>query len=167
MKEITLESVFGEDEDLCEVLNLIRFDDFEDATNVKDELNYNSGWYNYSILTFDFKGNRYSIEYKEHTSDNVSDMEYLFDTFTCLGSVKEMEETITGEELAQIELNYKRQIEHLKKYKETLDVLRPLSKDILKDLGQSFSNVSDKKEERVADELKTIGEFFNQFADMK
>lgn len=168
-----LYELFGEDEDLEEVLNLIRFDDFEDATNVKDELSYNEGWYNYSTLKFDYKGKRYSIEYKEHTSDNISEMEFLYNTFACLGDATEMGETISKEDLAIIKLEYERRIanleKELKKKNELLNILRPLSTRQLNAVGKLFLDLS--KDESTSSETKIvekkIGEFFTEFANQR
>lgn len=123
MENVTLEDVFGEY--WKEELNMVRYDDCKDAENVKDELTYNSGWYNYSKLTFDFKGKRYSIEHKEHTSDNVCDFEWLLDTFTCLGEVEELQESITKEDLVNSEIHYKKMLKRkdaqIAEYKNALE----------------------------------------------
>lgn len=169
-----LYELFGEDEDLEEILNLIRFDDFEDATNVKDELSYNEGWYNYSTLKFDYKGKRYSIEYKEHTSDNISEMEFLYNTFACLGDATEMNETISKEDLAIIKLGYERRIanleKELKKKNELLNILKPLSNKQLETVGKIFLDINSEEESnlgkiRTAEEA--IGTFFIEMSRRK
>ena len=171
MDKVDFEDVFDEDEDLDEVISMIRYDEFEGATNVKDELNYNEGWYNYSTVTFDYEGKRYSIEYKEHTSDNVSDMEYLYNTFVCLGEAKEMDETVSKEDLARIRFGYEKRIsgleEELKRKREELKVLnllKPLSYKQLKTLGNLFL---DNRSEEPTFVERRLGEFFTEMSNRK
>ena len=172
---VNYEEIFGEDVDLDEVLSMVRFEDYKGATNVKDELNYNSGWYNYSTVTFDYEGKRYSVEYKEHTSDNVSDMEYLYDTFCCLGEVSEMDEMITKEDLARVTSTYKMQLEkqlkEINDYKGLLSTLNPLSKKQLKDAGEMLIKVeeesNDKRGEKSPLDLGAIGEFLVKLSKTK
>lgn len=101
-----MEFIVEFEDNLEETLHEIRNEDLKGVSNVKDELNYNSDWYNYSLLTFDYKDNRYSVEYKEHTSDNVSDFEFLLETLIHIGSVEELNELVTKEELIMMKKNY-------------------------------------------------------------
>lgn len=117
------------EDNLEETLHEIRNEDLEGVSNVKDELNYNSGWYNYSLLTFDYKGNRYSVEYKEHTSDNVSDFEFILNTLTHIGSVEELSELVTKEELIMMKKNYEAM---LAGRDNTIKVLREKNEDLMK-----------------------------------
>lgn len=80
-----VEEVFGE-EAIDHLREIEEVDGVEDYT---ENLSYNSGWYNYYEVTFKFKGKKYSFEFKSHTSDNVCDMEFFYESF------KEIEEMIT------------------------------------------------------------------------
>lgn len=149
--KVNYDEVFGEDSSGDELYE-IRFDDFLEATNVKDELSYNSGWYNYSLLTFDYKGKRYSIEYKEHTSDNVVDMSWDFTTFVCLGEISELKKKITKEDLVRMKIQKDKEIERISnknrdlekenedllKYKNVFDKI-PLSSENLAELAEVFN----------------------------
>lgn len=169
-EKVDLEELFGEDEDVWEIISLIRHDDYEEATNVKDELSYNSGWYNYSTLTFDYKGKRYSIEYKEHTSDNVCDFEYTSD-LVCLGNSSEMEESVSQEEVSRLEIHYKNQIERLMKEQSKLKQKASLI-DKLRLPAKDFTMITNiflkEKEDRELTRLETVlGDFFTTIAEMK
>lgn len=162
--------LFGEDYDWNEALHEIRDGDYEGVTNVVDKLEDNEGWYNYSSLKFDLKGKRYSIEYREHTSDNVSDFEWIDGTFIELGSVEEMEETITKEELAFIKNHYEKNIEHLEQYRDVLRELRTISKHELTSTGKMLISINadaDKENKKGTFNLSVIGEFLVKYAQMK
>lgn len=170
VQKVDLEELFGKNEDCSEIIDLIRFDDYKEATNVKDEISYNSDWYNYSVLTFDYKGKRYSIEYKEHTSDNITDFEYTSD-LVCLGDSIEMENQVSREDVSRLELHYKNQIEKLTKEKSKLkqkadliDKLQLPSKDFTMMANVFLSE----KENRQLTKLETVlGDFFTTIAEMK
>lgn len=172
---ITLENVFGDDAD--EALDLIRFEDFEGATNVKDELEYNEGWYGFSSLTFDYKDKRYYIEYKEHNSDNVCDFEYLYDTFNCLGPVSEMDNTINMEDLSKERAASQRRSDVLenkiKKLQEEKNVMeRKLGKlsSLSKEQTEYFSKMFYEANEESKSKntiYEVLGEFFELVAKDK
>lgn len=157
-----LEEVFGED--LDDIFSLIRDGDLEGVTTVTESLSYNSGWYNYYVIMFDYKGKRYSFEYKDHTSDNVCDMSYLPETFYSLGDVEELSQTITREELAQIQNQHEKSLETLKPYKDVLNIIKPLSVTELEFVAKIFHDVKEK--DPKASETK-IGNFFEELAKMK
>ena len=157
-----LEQVFGED--LDDIFSLIRDEDLEGVSNVNEDLSYNSGWYNYYQILFDYKGKRYSFEYKDHTSDNVCDMTYLPETFYCLGEASKLAETITKEDLAKIEHSHALELEKLKPYRDVLNIIKPLSVKELEVVAQIFHQVKEK--DPKANETK-IGDFFSELAKMK
>lgn len=106
-------NLFGENEDLYEVISIIKNEqDFQGVTNIKEEFTGNSGWYNHYNLTFDYEGKRYTISYKEHTSDNISDFEYVSELL-CLGESVKLEEVITKEDLVRSEMYYKEHLDML------------------------------------------------------
>lgn len=76
-----LVEVFADEFEEYGEINMWEIEDYEGVTEYDDDINYNSGWYNYHLVTFTYKGKRYSYEYKTHTSDNVCDTEILWDTF--------------------------------------------------------------------------------------
>lgn len=167
---VDTEKLFCEDYDWDEVLHEIRHGDYEGVTNIVDKLEYNEGWYNYSSLKFDLKDKRYSIEYREHTSDNVSDFEWIDGTFIELGSVEEMEETITKEDLAFIKNHYEKNIKHLEQYRDVLRELRTISKHELTSTGKmliSINSDADEKDKKGTLGLGVIGEFLVKYAQMR
>lgn len=167
---VDTDKLFGEDYYWDEALHEIRHGDYEGVTNIVDKLKYNEGWYNYSSLKFDLKDKRYSIEYREHTSDNVSDFEWIDGTFIELGSVEEMEETITKEDLAFIKNNYEKNIEHLEQYRDVLCELRAISKHELASTGKMLININadaDEKDKKGTFNLGVIGEFLVKYAQMR
>ncbi|MDS7057140.1 hypothetical protein NXG04_07560 [Klebsiella pneumoniae] len=76
-----LEHVFAEEIEKYGDVDLYGVEEIEGVTEYEEELNYNSGWYNYSDVTFKYKGKMYTFEFKEHTSDNVCDKEIFLGTF--------------------------------------------------------------------------------------
>ena len=167
---VDTDKLFGEGCDWDEALHRIRHEDYEGATNVVDKLEYNEGWYNYSSLKFDLKGKRYSIEYRKHTSDNVSDFEWIDNSFIELGNVNEMEETITKEDLAFIKNNYEKKIKHLEQYRDVLRELRAISKRELTSTGKMLIGINanaDEKNKKGAFGLGVIGEFLVKYAQMR
>ncbi|QOV08352.1 hypothetical protein Kirov_153 [Bacillus phage Kirov] len=76
-----LVEVFADEFEEYGEINMWEIEDYEGVTEYDDDINYNSGWYNYHLVTFTYKGKRYSYEYKTHTSDNVCDTEIFWDTF--------------------------------------------------------------------------------------
>lgn len=174
---ITLEEIFGEDICLDEVLGEIRHDFFDGVTNVKDELKYNEGWYNYSSLTFDYEGKRYTIDYKEHTSDNICDLDYLMDTLVCLGEASEMENTVNMEELVRERVASQRLIDSLQKQigevsrernrmNEKLGKLFTLTKDQAEYFSKLFFGANEDTESKNT-VYKNLGEFFELIAEDK
>lgn len=83
-------------------LEFYQIEDIDGVTEYSDELNYNSGWYNYSIVFFKYNGRKYSMEYKEHTSDNVSDTEHLWNTFKEIQGITLNKDTFTQDEVFEI-----------------------------------------------------------------
>ena len=167
---VDTDKLFGEDYYWDEALHEIRHEDYEGATNIVNKLEYNEGWYNYSSLRFDLKGKRYSIEYREHTSDNVSDFEWIDGTFIELGSVEEMEETITKEDLAFIKNNYEKNIKHLEQYRDVLRELRTISKHELTSTGKMLIEINadaDEKDKKGTFNIGVIGEFLVKYAQMR
>lgn len=164
---MNFEDVFGESEDWQEIIMEISQDSYEGATNVSDDLSYNSGWYNHSVITFDYKGKRYYIEYKEHTSDNVSDTEY--GDLVCLGSVEEMNDVITKEDLSRITIDYQNEIQILEsknkrllEYKDTLDKLIPVSHRELVSFAKMMLTNHEERDLHTVE--KSFGEFFLDYA---
>ncbi|UGO46166.1 hypothetical protein PQE74_gp083 [Bacillus phage vB_BanS_Chewbecca] len=76
-----LEQVFAEEFENHGDFELYEIQELDGVTDYDEDLSYNSGWYNYYDVTFKYKGKSYTFEYKEHTSDNVSDTEYFYGTF--------------------------------------------------------------------------------------
>lgn len=159
------DNVFGEDVDWEEVIGSIRGDDYEGVTNTKDELSYNEGWYNHSIITFDYKGKRYSIDYSEHTSDNVSETEFDTDSFACLGNTDKMDQTISMEDLSKIRIGYENRIKKLNEHKDLLAKLKPLTLGNLEIMSEIFLTDRDQRERSEFE--KTVGEFFVELTEMR
>lgn len=167
---LSLETIFGEElleEYGGDILHEIRNEDVPGVTNVKENLDYNSGWYNYSTLKFDYEGNRYSIEYSEHTSDNVCDFEFLMDTLTLVGSLEDLDKTFSGEEYFKLKVQSEKQAEHLnktiktqktkiKEYEDLFGILNKLSKAQKIAIGEMLVEVGNEK----APTLTTAGQFF-------
>lgn len=164
-------NLFGENEDLYEVVSIIRNEqDFQGVTNIKEKFTGNSGWYNHYNLTFDYEGKRYTISYKKHTSDNISDFEYVSELL-CLGESVELEEVITKEDLVRSEMYYKehldmlnKEIKELKKKEKLLKSVR-LSHNQLFDLSRAFSSEHPERDRKPL-ELE-IGKLFYSLGEMK
>lgn len=163
----TFEEVFGE-LDFEETLNEIRMESFEGAKLIDDKLNYQEGWYNYSTVTFDYRENRYSVMYRDHVSDNVSNFEYV-SGLKLIGKVSELTNTITMECLAEIKYAHEKEVEKFKKeisklqeYKNALKPIRKLSTSSLKNLSEAFTGKSDDHEE-----IKEIGVALKSFYEMR
>lgn len=142
--------LLNSDEDNCYGVILgIKNGEYDSVSNVEDEITSNEGWYNYYKLTFDIDGFRYSIEYREHTSDNVSDEEVYEDSLECLGEVEGLENEVTKESLEKLKSDYERQIsslnEHIEKTKtkhryeiEQLNKHKDLNRALLKQFNESL-----------------------------
>lgn len=173
-KAMTIDEVFGEDVYVDEMLNEIRFEaeDVEGATLLEDKLSYNEGWYNYSEMKFDYNGNRYSIEYKEHTSDNVSDMEWLADTFIFLGETAKMSKKVNAEDVARMKHSYQRQIERLeaevRNLRQYRDIVKEAPKKTMKDVGEILMTTSEKEEVDVqgAKNFIKVGEAMTKLSNL-
>lgn len=76
-----IEQVFADVIEEYGQMELYEIQELDGVTDYDEDLSYNSGWYNYYDVTFKYKGKTYTFEYKEHTSDNVSDTEYFYGTF--------------------------------------------------------------------------------------
>ncbi|UGO50975.1 hypothetical protein PQE70_gp122 [Bacillus phage vB_BanS_Nate] len=76
-----IEQVFAEEIEKYGEVSLYAVEEIEGVTDYDECLSYNSGWYNYSDVTFKYKGKTYTFEMKEHTSDNVCDKEIFLGTF--------------------------------------------------------------------------------------
>lgn len=113
-----IEEIFGEEG--LELVSELRHGDILDVKNHSIEITDNIGWYNHYQVKFDLNEKRYVFKYKEHTSDNVCDSEIFFDTFACLGSVSELEEVITKEDVALIKMNYEKRIQSLEQQLSSL-----------------------------------------------
>ena len=103
-------------------------EDLEGVTCYDENYAWRNGWYNHIGVTFRYEGKKYYIERKEHSSDNVSETEWLIDTFHEVVSSNEFEKDVdkiikniedetvgSWEELIQqleaIKTNYGRMIE--------------------------------------------------------
>lgn len=69
-------------------------EDHDEISAYDENLSYNSGWYNYYEVTFRYRGKKYSMEKKVHTSDNVCDTEYLIETFQEVVAVNDLAKEI-------------------------------------------------------------------------
>lgn len=176
IKQQGFENLFEEQElSLEEALNMIRIDpeEVEGVSNVKDSLEYNSGWYNYSLLTFDYKEKRYSIEYKEHTSDNVCEFDFTT-PLICIGEVEEMEKSVTVEEmkrsLEKQKMQYENEIEKLKqsqkKKEKVWDIIKEskLTSREMNFLNKVFSE-EDQDRKRSEFELR-VAKMFEELAKL-
>lgn len=76
-----LEEVFADLIEEYGEINLYEIQDLDDVTNYDEQFDYHSGWYNYYIVSFEYKGKKYSYEYHSHTADNIADTYYDKDTF--------------------------------------------------------------------------------------
>lgn len=76
-----IEQVFADEIEKYGDVDLYAVEEIDGVTDYDEDLNYNSGWYNYSDVTFKYKGKTYTFEFKEHTSDNVCDKEIFLGTF--------------------------------------------------------------------------------------
>ena len=112
--KVCIEDVFKNEKDYFgdEIIYLIRYEDFEKATEIEEDFLGNNGWYNEFRLKFNYQGKRYMIEYKEHTSDNVSDFSFTSDLIL-LGEAQEMKKEISKEDLAIKENLYQNKINKL------------------------------------------------------
>ncbi|MEH7209990.1 hypothetical protein V7094_27890, partial [Priestia megaterium] len=82
-----LEEVFSE-EVLENLPDLREIEEVDGVTNWSIDFSYNSGWYNYYTVSFNYNGKKYEFEYQDHTSDNVCDSE------VDVASFKECEEAV-------------------------------------------------------------------------
>lgn len=83
------------------ILNDIYREEFtEDISGLHESLEYNEDWYNFSNMYFNYKGNSYSVTFREHTSDNVSDFEILEDTFEKVNGEKAVKPMDYEEEMS-------------------------------------------------------------------
>jgi hypothetical protein len=76
------EQVFAEEVETNGDLHLAEIEDVDGVEDYDDDIYANEGWYNYHSVTFKYKGKQYNFEYKKHTSDNVCDTEYDYDSFS-------------------------------------------------------------------------------------
>lgn len=131
VKKVSLYEVFSDlEEDYVEGIGMFDIEDVEGVTNY-DVNNYDSEpWYHYFKVDFDYKGNRYVFKYREHASDNVTDRDFIEDSLVLMGKVEDLEEVITGEDLAEQELMYLERIDRLKTNQEKLEEERQQLKDI-------------------------------------
>lgn len=66
----------------------------DEVTCYDERLSYNDGWYNVTEITFRYNGKKYSLERKDHTSDNVADTTYLFEGFHEVVASSELDKAI-------------------------------------------------------------------------
>jgi hypothetical protein len=75
------EHVFADEIEHWGELSPYEIQDLDEVTCYDENLSYHDGWYIVSEITFRYRGKKYAIERKDHSSDNVCDTEWLFDTF--------------------------------------------------------------------------------------
>lgn len=172
MKRMSIEDIFGEDVEAFETLNDIKYDSYEGVTNVENEIDYNSGWYNYYTLSFDFEGKSYEVKYKEHVSDNVDDLDFIDGTLVCLGDADETDTPITMGDLVRMDVEHKKQLAEkdktLKEYEDLFAILKPISDtnqlyetgSILTSAGLHFE-----LDEVRMKKLETVVEFLHAMAE--
>lgn len=153
-------------------------DEFEGVTNASSEITSNEDWYNYIELTFDFKGHKYSIEYREHTSDNVSDEKVYEDSLTCLGEVDALDKVVSQLDIEKVKRDYeqqikslkeqhKKEIEQLNKHKElNASLLLQFNMGQLKYAGNFLGEVEESIGNRTL-KLTEIGEFLNSLEGLR
>ncbi|MCR4362048.1 hypothetical protein NUG13_11985 [Bacillus subtilis] len=66
---------------LFDDIDPFELEDHEGISLYNENLSYNEGWYNIYEITFRFKGKKYSMEKRVHTSDNVCENHWLVETF--------------------------------------------------------------------------------------
>lgn len=164
---MSIYELFGEYKNVEEIISLILSNDFKDAEKIDDELDCAYGRHKYSTLTFKYKGKRYSIQYKEHISDDVADVEYLYDTFTS------PDDEITSEALKEVEDYYEEkikslneQVESLNEYKAVMDTLNSVSTKYLNDVGRMLV-ISGNDSHEPDKEMITVGEFLSELSKMR
>ncbi|WP_324655166.1 hypothetical protein [Bacillus paranthracis] len=69
-------------------------EDHDEVSCYEEDLSCHDGWYIITDISFRYRGKKYILQRKDHSSDNVSDTEYLMDGFREVVSTNELEKEI-------------------------------------------------------------------------